>query len=157
MDRELLYLDKLNNTLYQIEEELLAKAKACLIVAEKVCMLKILLLQIMKWWQPFHFLQKKRMNRAICLYKCLKYEDMITKKDYGLLLTKNIDWREAYMPVLNKPYCYMLHDLIDHSSIGSRLWDKKNPFRINLIWIDIIYTNQRAISIVEQGNTKQLV
>ena len=84
-----------------------------------------------------------------------KYDDLITKKDYSLLSTKNRDRREAYMPVLNKPYCFMLHDLIDHTNLGKKIWTNKK-YQITTIWIDIVYSDQKAINIDEDGNTKQL-
>lgn len=60
------------------------------------------------------------------------------------MLTKNRDWREAYMPMLNKPYCFMLHDLIDHTNLGKKIWTNE-MYQISPIWIDIIYTDQKAI------------
>jgi len=57
---------------------------------------------------------------------------------FGLLCSSE-DWWESYMPVLDEPYCYLLHDLIDHSRLGSKL------FSIATIWIDIRLTDQHCI------------
>ena len=58
-----------------------------------------------------------------------RYE-RVEEEIFGLLCDGE-DWRESYMPILNEPYCYLLHDLIDHSRLGNKL------FSISNIWIDI--------------------
>ena len=57
------------------------------------------------------------------------------------LLCSTEDWRECYMPVLDEPYCYLLHDLIGHSGLGNRIFD------ISTIWIDIHLYAQHCIKL----------
>jgi len=79
------------------------------------------------------------------------YRKTVIEKDYGLLLNEEIkDWRECYMPELSEPYCYLLHDLIDHSRLGNKL------FEINRIWIDIHVTAQQGLKIQKNGNSRFL-
>ncbi len=44
-----------------------------------------------------------------------------------------------FIPVLEDPCCYLLHDLIDHSRIGKKL------FKIDSIWINITIDDQNFI------------
>ncbi len=49
------------------------------------------------------------------------------------------DWREQYMPVLTDPYCYLMHDLYDHSGIGHEIYN------IETIWTDYRMTDQNMM------------
>ena len=78
---------------------------------------------------------------------------MVVKKDYGMLLDngRGTDWhREGTMPVLDEPYCYLLHDLLHHQKT------QFNIFNINMIWIDIKYTDQKQIQLTTNGSSKGL-
>lgn len=68
------------------------------------------------------------------------YQQTIIEKDYMMLLDKR-DHRETYMPILEEPYCYLLHDLIDHSHIGDEL------FKIRNLWININIMDQHTIEV----------
>ena len=61
-------------------------------------------------------------------------------EDWGMLCSEE-DGRDSYMPVLDEPYCYLLHDLIDHSRIGEGL------FRIGTIWIDVRLWDQHFVKL----------
>ncbi len=45
------------------------------------------------------------------------------------------------MPLLDEPYCYLLHDLIDHARLGSQFFD------IETIWVDIILNDQHLFEL----------
>ncbi len=78
------------------------------------------------------------------------YEYMILKKDYFLLLDNGNGtdcFSEATMPVLDEPYCYFLHDLMDHSYIGDKIYG------IDSIWVDVIFADQKGIKINEDGSS----
>ncbi len=79
------------------------------------------------------------------------YKDTIVENDYGLLLSEE-DWYEsgAIWPELAEPYCYLMHDLLFHSRIYEKV------FELDMIWIDIIYTDQKGMGIRKDGNSTRL-
>ncbi len=155
MNDSLFHLNKVNEILHQIEKELVVQAKACLKIAEKKLRAKNTFTTDYEVEVAVSFFTERKDDSIHIFTGYFKYDDLITKKDYSLSLTKNWDWRETYMPMLNKPYCFMLHDLIDHTNLGKKIWTNKK-YQISTIWIDIIYSDQKAIDIDEDGNTKHL-
>ncbi len=57
---------------------------------------------------------------------------------------------KRYMPVLDEPYGYLLHDLMDHSRIGDKI------FNIDMIWGNIILTDQKGIKVKKDGLSRLL-
>lgn len=58
---------------------------------------------------------------------------------------------EPGFPLLESPYCYLVHDLLDHSHLGDKVYE------INRIWIDLESIEQAGIAISEQGDARLLV
>jgi len=92
---------------------------------------------------------KKEENPAHVFWRIFNYDRVINKGDFGLLLD-NDDWREIYMPELKEPYCYLLHDLIDHSRL------RKKIFSLERIWITIQISDQLGIKIKNDGQSRVL-
>lgn len=58
------------------------------------------------------------------------------------LLCNEEDWRETnYLPTLENPYCYLMHELVYHSHIHDQIFDVKN------IWVDLKIDYQEFFSI----------
>ena len=92
------------------------------------------------------------------------YKNTILDKDYFMLLD-NGNGRDSFregsnMPALDEPYCYLLHDIIDHSSIGKTFFDFERIgdkiYDIDCIWVDVIYRDQREVKINGDGDAGRL-
>jgi hypothetical protein len=61
------------------------------------------------------------------------------------LLNTGVDGREGdFSPMLDKPYCYLMHDLMYHGS-----YEQKEIFMIDRIWIDIQVIDQHCLVLKE--------
>jgi hypothetical protein len=69
-----------------------------------------------------------------------------TKEDS--LLHSGEDWREGdFSPILDKPYCYLMHDLMYHGE-----YDRKEIFKIDSIWVDVKLLDQHMMKIKGEMN-----
>lgn len=162
MNDKIKFLSNLNRELKVIEQQIVERAIACLRIAETKLQGEDTFTTdyeveatveyylhteneeddeepVHKYWQKFN------------------YKDTILDKDYFMLLD-NGNGRDSFregskMPVLDAPYCYLLHDLIDHSYLGKNFTDFKRIgdkiYEIDCIWVDVIYRDQREIKINE--------
>ena len=78
------------------------------------------------------------------------FKDLSDKEFRDELLGDGKNHDEYGFPVLENPYCYLLHDLLDHSHLGQKVYD------INMIWIDIVMYNQEGIDIHSNGDSYTL-
>lgn len=78
------------------------------------------------------------------------FKDPSDKEFRDELLGDGKDHDESGFPLLEDPYCYLLHDLLDHSHLGQKVCD------INMIWIDIVMYNQEGINIRSNGDSHTL-
>lgn len=78
------------------------------------------------------------------------FKYLLSKEFRDELLGDGENHDEHGFPVLEDPYCYLLHDLLDHSHLGQKVYD------INRIWIDIVMYNQEGIDIRSNGNSHTL-
>ena len=78
------------------------------------------------------------------------FKDLSDKEFRDELLGDGKNHDEYGFPVLENPYCYLLHDLLDHSHLGQKVYD------INMIWIDIVMYNQEGIDIRTNGDSHTL-
>ena len=78
------------------------------------------------------------------------FKDLSDKDFRAKLLGDGKNHEEYGFPVLENPYCYLLHDLLDHSHLGQKVYD------INMIWIDIVIYNQEGIDIRSNGDSHTL-
>lgn len=92
---------------------------------------------------------KKKGSLIHTFWKRFNYYRATNEVDYGLLLNTD-DWREGSMPELQKPYCYLLHDLIGHSHLGKKI------FYLERIWVNILITDQSGIKIKDYGQSRPL-
>jgi hypothetical protein len=59
------------------------------------------------------------------------------------ILCTNTDWRESdAMPALDKPYCYLMHDLVYHGN-----YEREELFKIETIWVDIHVMDQHCVKL----------
>lgn len=98
-----------------------------------------------------NYFLRKNDYEAHTYMQSFYYEDTIVKKDYGLLLSRE-DWYEhgSIYPELDEPYCYLMHDLLFDSRIDEKV------FELDMIWIDIIYTDQKGMKIRKDGSSTRL-
>lgn len=69
------------------------------------------------------------------------------------LLDDQTDWRTCdSWPDIGEPYCYLLHDLFDHTDPHMRY----NIYNIDRIWIDVTFTDQKALQMNPDGTCRQL-
>lgn len=73
-------------------------------------------------------------------------EDLLPGKTEYNLLCGEEDWAEPGWPPLSERYCYLLHDLLDHSHLGTQV------FEVDTIWFDIIMYNQDGIRVSPSGD-----
>ena len=73
-------------------------------------------------------------------------EDLLQSKTEYNLLCGEEDWAEPGWPPLSERYCYLLHDLLDHSHLGNQV------FEVDTIWFDIIMYNQDGIKVFPNGD-----
>lgn len=149
------FLSNLNRALKVIEKEILERVTVCLEIAEKK----------LKDKDPFS--TGYEVDAKVEYYinddepvhtftDSFHYEQTVIDKKYKMLLDNGngTDWhREGNMPLLDEPYCYLLHDLMDHSM--PRLGEK--ILKTERIWADMIYSDQKGIKINENGSWRKLV
>lgn len=148
MTDKIFFLNNLNTSLRQTEGEMIERAIACLENAEKKLRDKDFFTTCynIEAEVSYYFLNEE--DPAHTYWHLFNYRDII-KKQHSLL-QDGTDWRETWMPELDKPYCYLLHDLMDHSE--PRLKDK--IYTLQTIWVDVIYTDQKAIEINKNGSSR---
>jgi hypothetical protein len=147
------FLNNLNNMLKELEQEIVDRAIACLEIGE----------QKQKDKDPFtvdymvdaevSYFVRKSDYHAHVFRDSFDYKTTVVDKDYGMLLDNGngTDWhREGFMPELDEPYCYLLHDLMDHSRMSDKIFD------IDMIWADITVKDQKGIKIKRDGQSRVL-
>ena len=120
----------------------------------------IYLLQIMRLKATIDYYLNTEDEEAVYKFShSFNYNETIVEKDYFLFLYDGVDkkfLREGKMPLLEEPYCYLLHDLMDHSNISKNLRDFERIgdkiFDIDCIWVDVIYIDQREVRVEGDGN-----
>jgi hypothetical protein len=147
------FLSNLNRALKMIEKESIERATVCLEMAKKK----------LKDKDPFstgyevearvEYYINDDDDPAHTFVDSFHYEQTVIDKDYMVLDNGNgTDWhREGYMPLLDEPYCYLLHDLMDHSHLNDKIYG------IERIWVDLIYRDQKGIKKNEDGSWRGLV
>ena len=146
------FLSNLNRTLKQIEQEIIQRVIVCLEIAEGKLKAENTFTtgyEVEATVEYFSLKDEPAHSYAHTFY----YKGVIIEKDYGLLMDYDTDWRESYMPELDEIYCYLLHDLIDHSQPRLR----ENIIYLETIWVDIIYKDQKGIKINDDGSSRMLV
>ena len=170
MKDKIKFLSNLNRELKLIEQQIVDRAIACLHIAEAK----------LQGDDPFttdyeikatvkYFLHNQNEDvedEAVHTYRNnFNYKETILDKDYFMLLD-NGNGRDSFregrnMPELDEPYCYLLHDLIDHSNNGKNLSDFKRIgdkiYDIDCIWVDVEYKDQKGIKINEDGSSRKLL
>ena len=145
MTDKISFLNNLNTTLIQTEGEMIERAIACLEIAEKKLRDKDIFTTSYNVEAEVSYCFLNEEDPAHTYWHFFSYRDII-KKEHGLL-QDGTDWRETWVPELDKPYCYLLHDLMGHSE--PRLWDK--IYTLQTIWVDVIYTDQKEVEIGKNG------
>ena len=147
------FLSNLNRMLKKLEQEIVDRAIACLETVEQKQRSKDAFTVDYMVDAEVSYFVKKSDYAAHIFWDSFDYENTILNKDYGMLLYNGDDpnWhRESFMPELDEPYCYLLHDLMDHSRMGDKIFD------IERIWVDIIFTDQKGIKVKKDGQSRVL-
>ena len=170
MKDKIKFLSNLNRELKLIEQQIVDRAIACLYIAEAGLQSN----------DPFtidyeveatvqYYLQNQYEDAedepAHTYRNNFNYKETILNKEYALLLSNGNGtdcFREGgNMPALDEPYCYLLHDLIDHSNLGNKLSDFERIgdkiYDIDCIWVDVIYRDQKGIKINKDGSGRKLL
>ena len=137
----------------KLEQEIVDRAIACLETGEQKQKSKDAFTVDYMVDAEVSYFTKKSGYTAHVFWTSFDYKSTIKEKDYGMLLDNGngTDWhREQFMPELDEPYCYLLHDLMDHSRMGDKIFD------IERIWVDIIFTDQKGIKIKRDGQSRVL-
>ena len=145
MQQKINFLQKLNSILNEVEEQIIQRATDDLIIAERHKTENNFITDYEVEATVDYYI-KRRQNPIHTYCSNFSYNTLIKNKDYSLLLYKQNTpegWREGNMPDIGEPYCYLLHDLLDHSKVNVR----PLVYNIETIWIDIIKTDQRVIKI----------
>ncbi len=151
--KQINFLSNLNKALQQAEQEIIERATKCLEMAEKKLKDKDVFTTGYEVEATIDFYLNDDDEHSHQWHGWFNYKKAVIEKDYGMLLDNGNgnDWhRESYMPKLDEPYCYLLHDLIDHSHLGDKI------FGIKTIWIDIKYRDQKGIKVNKDGSTRKL-
>jgi len=144
------FLNKINRLLKKAEQEIVDRAIIGLKTGAKKFKDKDpFTVDYMVNAEVEYFLRKNDYE-AHSYTQSFRYKHTIEEKDYGFLLDEE-DWYEpSIWPELEERYCYLMHDLLLHSS----LYDK--VFELDMIWINIIYTDQKGIKIRKDGSSTRL-
>lgn len=145
------FLNKINRLLKKAEREIIDRVIVGLETGEEKFKNKDpFTVDYMVEAQVGYFLRKNDFEAHTYMQR-FNYKNTIVEKYYGLLLDGE-DWYEqgAIWPELDEPYCYLMHDLLFHSRIYEKV------FELDMIWIDIIYTNQKGMKIRKDGNSTRL-
>ena len=137
--KRIVYLNRLNRLLKEKEKQIVAIATEYLSQIKRKIESKDSFTTDYNLVAEVQYCLKNGSGPAHVYWAPVRYEGD-EKERFGLLCSDE-DWREPYMPILDEPYCYLLHDLIDHSRLGSNL------FKISSIWIDIQLCDQQCIEL----------
>ena len=164
MEDKITFLNNLNRELKVIEQQIVERAIACLHIAEARLKGDDLFTTDYEVEARVAYYLNTEIEAAEPVHTYwhnFRYKDTIIDKDYYMLLDNGNGtdcFREGRnMPELEAPYCYLLHDLIDHSNLKpgnnildfERLGDK--IYDIDCIWVDVIYKDQREVRINGDG------
>ena len=165
MKDKIKFLSNLNRELKLIEQQLVDRAIACLHIAEAKLKSDDTFTtdyEVKATVEYFlHNQNEDADDEPVHTYRNnFNYEETILNKDYALLLLNGNGtdcFREgSNMPALDEPYCYLLHDLIDHPNLGKNLSDFERIgdkiYDIGCIWVDVIYRDQREVNISKEGS-----
>ncbi len=131
------YLNKLNRVLKVKEEQIVERAKTYLALVEKKIKGKDVFTTDYELELEVAYFGRNSNGEPMHRYwDCFRFES--DEPVFGLLCDGE-NWQDPYMPNLEEPYCYLLHDLIDHSRIGRKL------FGISQIWFDIHFIDQSCL------------
>ena len=147
--KRIIFLNRLNYLLKEKEQQIVERGIAYLKMGEEKFKSKDPFTVDFMIGVEVAYYCKKKDNPIHTFWQPFNYDRTKNKVDYGLLLD-NDDWREGSMPELQKPYCYLLHDLIDHSHLRKKIFD------IERIWVDIRITDQLGIKIKDDGQSRLL-
>ncbi|MEP6950563.1 MAG: hypothetical protein ABI863_14860 [Ginsengibacter sp.] len=155
MVNKIKFLSNLNKALKQIEQEIVERAIVCLETGEGKLKAGDVFTTDYEVEATVDYYLNDHDEPAHRWWGYFNYKSTIIEKDYDMLLDNGngTDWhRESYMPQLDEPYCYLLHDLIDHSH--GRLSEK--IVDIEMIWVDVIYADQKGIKVNKDGSCRRL-
>ena len=153
MTKKIIFLCNINRALKQIEQEIIDRAIACLEIAESKLKGKDAFTTDYEVRAKVAYYIESEDDPVHRYHTPFHYDTIVLEKDYGLLLDQGMGtdcYRMVDMPELDKPYCYLMHDLMDHSHVGDKIYE------IDGIWVDLIYTDQKGIKINKDGSWRKL-
>lgn len=152
-NNKVIFLNNLNKTLKLIEKQLMERVITCLKTGEQKLQTKdVFTLDYEVEAEVTYYLEKED-EPCHRFWKKFNYSQVIKEKDYGMFADKENETdfhRPSNVPKLEEAYSYLLHDLIDHSKIGDKIYE------IERIWADVIFTDQKGIKINKDGSWKML-
>ncbi len=154
MKNKIKFLSNLNRTLKQIEKEIIERALVCLETGENNIRNKDGFTSDYEVEAKVSYYLENGDEPAHIFNNRFDYDAALNNKVYGMLgeMDGITDWHESYMPVLDEPYCYLLHDLIDHSDF----WQNDKIFQLERIWANVIYSNHKGMKVNKDGTCKNL-
>lgn len=164
MEDKITLLSNLNRELKVIEKQIVDRAIACLHIAEARLKSDDLFTTDYEVKATVeYYLNNEDEEPLYKFWHSFNYKETIIEKDYFLFLYDGNDknWlREGRMPLLDEPYCYLMHDLMDHVNLSKnpknreRLGDK--IYDIDCIWVDVVYRDQREVRINGDGGRQAM-
>lgn len=155
MNSDILFLSNLNKELKIIEQQIIDRVIVCLNTGENYLKNEAHFTIDYEVEATVAYYVESEDNPIYTYVGTFDYKGVLLNNDYGLLLSwiNGDDWREGIMPELDEPYCYLLHDLLDHSCLQAT----QQVFSITRIWVDIVFTNQKGMKINVDGTSNLLV
>ena len=155
MSSDILFLSNLNKELKIIEQQIINRVIVCLNTGENYVKDEPSFTTDYEVEATVDYYVESKDNPIYTYVGTFNYKNVVLNNDYGLLLgwINGYDWREGVMPELDAPYCYLLNDLLDHSG----LYTEPQVFSITMIWVDIVFTNQKGMKINVDGTGNLLV
>jgi hypothetical protein len=152
-NNKVIFLNNLNKTLKLIEKQLMERVITCLKTGEQKLQTKdVFTLDYEVEAEVTYYLEKED-EPCHRFWKKFNYSQVINEKDYGMFADKGkeTDFHRPFnAPKLKEAYCYLLHDLIDHSKIGDKI------YQMERIWADVIFIEQKGIKINKNGSWRML-
>ena len=170
MEDKITFLSKLNRELKVIEKQIVDRAIAYLHIAEARLKGNDLFTTDYEVEARVAYYLNTEIEAAEPVHTYwhnFRYKDIIIDKDYYMLLD-NGNGTDCFkegrnIPELDSPYCYLLHDLINHSNLkpGNNIFDFERLgdkiYDLERIWVDVEYKDQKGIKINGDGSSRKLL
>ena len=154
MKNKIKFLSNLNRELKKVEKEIIERALVCLETGENIIKNKDSFTSDYEVKVKVSYYLKNEYVPAYIFHNRFDYDAAVNNQVYDKLgeVSGVTDWRESYMPVIDEPYCYLLHNLLDHYDFCQN----DTIFQIEKIWTNVIYSNHKGMKVNKDGTCKKL-